>query len=66
MLFSTMFSTKLIECPSFKELTFFPPSVPGFPCCSSFSLVAECGGYSLVGELGLLCAVTSLVAEHGL
>ena len=58
MLFSTMISAKLSECLSFKELTFFPPSVPGFPCCSRFSVVAECGGYSLVEGLGLVHAVT--------
>ena len=31
-----------------------------------FSLVALSGGYSLVVMLGLLIAVASLVAEHGL
>ena len=38
----------------------------GLCCYIDFSLVAENGGYSLVAMLGLLIAVASLVAEHGL
>jgi len=34
--------------------------------CTSLSLVAASRGYSLVGVLGLLSAVASLVVEHGL
>ena len=34
--------------------------------CTGFSLVAASGGYSLAVVLGLLMAVASLAAEHGL
>ena len=34
--------------------------------CEDFYLVAVTGGYSLVSVLGLLTAVASFVAEHGL
>ena len=33
-------------------------------CVCVFSVVAASGGYSLVAVLGLLIAVSSLVAEH--
>ena len=35
-------------------------------CCTSFSLVAGSGGYSLVVACRLLIAVASLTAEHRL
>ena len=35
-------------------------------CCLGFFLVAASRGYSLVAMHGLLIAVASLVAEHGL
>ena len=38
----------------------------GLHCCASLSLVADGGGCSLVAMRGLLIAVASLVAEHGL
>ena len=38
----------------------------GLPCCGDFSLVVVSGCYSLVVVRGLLIAVASLVAEHGL
>ena len=41
-------------------------AVLGLCCCVVFSLVAECGGCSLVEVLGLLIAVASLVEEHRL
>ena len=34
--------------------------------CCGLSLVAASGGYSLIVVCGLLIAVASLVAEHGL
>ena len=41
-------------------------AVLGLHCCTGFSLVMESGGYSLASVRGLLIAVASLVAEHGL
>ena len=41
-------------------------AVPGLYCCSGFSLVVASRAYSLVAVRGLLTAVASLVAEHGL
>ena len=38
----------------------------GLPCCGDFSLVVVSGCYSLVVVRGLLIAVASLGAEHGL
>ena len=38
----------------------------GLRCSSGFSLVAESGGYSLVGVHGLLIVVVSLAMEHRL
>ena len=35
-------------------------------CCACLPLVVVSRGYSLVAELGLLIAVASLVAGHGL
>ena len=35
-------------------------------CCTAFSPVVASGGYSLVAGRGLLTAVVSLLAEHGL
>ena len=35
-------------------------------CCAGFSLVVASGGSSRVAVHGLLIAVASLVAEHGL
>ena len=35
-------------------------------CCTGFSLVVVSGRHSLVAVHGLLIAVASLVAEHGL
>ena len=40
-------------------------AVLGLHCCTSFSLVAVSGGYSLVTILSLLIAVTSLVWSTG-
>ena len=41
-------------------------AVLGLRCCMGFCLVVESGAYSLDAACGLLTAVTSLVAEHGL
>ena len=41
-------------------------AVLGLCGCTVFSLVAASGGYSLVGVLGLLTEVASLVVEHRL
>ena len=41
-------------------------AVLGLCCSAGFSLVVTSGGYSLVAGHGLLIAVVSLVAEHGL
>ena len=41
-------------------------AVLGLCCCTGSSLVALSGGHCLVAVCGLLIAVTSLVAEHGL
>ena len=41
-------------------------AVLGLCCCVGFSLVAASGGHSPVVVCGLLIAVASLVAEHGL
>ena len=41
-------------------------AVLGLCCSVGFSLVVTSGGYSLVAGHGLLIAVVSLVAEHGL
>ena len=41
-------------------------AVLGLCCCVGFSLGTEKGGYSPVAVQGLLIAVASLVAEHGL
>ena len=41
-------------------------AVLGLLCCTGFSLVAEFRDYSPVAVCGLLIAVASLVAEHGL
>ena len=38
----------------------------GLRCSVGFSLVVASGDYSLVAVHGLLIAVVSLVAEHGL
>ena len=40
--------------------------VLGLHCSAGFSLVVASGGYSLVAVCGLLIAVASLIAEHGL
>ena len=48
------------------QLFFIFLAVLGLCCCVVFSLVAECGGCSLVEVLGLLIAVASLVEEHRL
>ena len=41
-------------------------AVLGLCCSAGFSLVVASVGYSLVAVHGLLIAVVSLVAEHGL
>ena len=41
-------------------------AVLGLHCCIGFCLVAATGGSSLAAVHGLLVAVASLVAEHGL
>ena len=41
-------------------------AVLGLSCCVSFSSVESSRGYSPEAVLGLLLAVTALVAEHGL
>ena len=41
-------------------------AVVGLCCCMGFSLVLMSCGYSLVAVHGLLMAVASSVAEHGL
>ena len=41
-------------------------AVLGLHCSAGFSLVVASGGYSLVAVCGLLIAVASLIAEHGL
>jgi len=46
--------------------TLFILAVLGLHCCAGFPLVVVSRGYSLVAELGLLIAVASLVAGHGL
>ena len=38
----------------------------GLLCCSGFSLFVLSRGYPVVAARGLLIAVASLVAEHGL
>ena len=55
--------------PFFKKivlLIYLFSSVLGLWFCVGFSVVAASAGYSLVLVHGLLIAVTSLVAEHGL
>ena len=46
--------------------TLFILAMLGLHCCAGFPLVVVSRGYSLVAELGLLIAVASLVAGHGL
>ena len=46
--------------------TLFILAMLGLRCCAGFPLVVVSRGYSLVAELGLLIAVASLVAGHGL
>ena len=41
-------------------------AVLGLHYCMSFSLFAASGSYSLVAMRGLLIAMASLAAEHGL
>ena len=41
-------------------------AVLGLRCCAQASLVVTSGGYSSLQCVGLLIAVASLVAEHGL
>ena len=41
-------------------------AVLGLLCCMGFSLLSASRGYCLAVLLGLLIAVDSLVAEHGL
>ena len=41
-------------------------AVLGLHCCMGLSVVGASGGYSLRAVRGLLVAVASLVAEHGL
>ena len=38
----------------------------GLRCCARLAVAVASGGYSLIAARGLLSAVTSLVAEHGL
>ena len=47
-------------------LKLFILAVPGLHCWAGFALGVVSRGYSPVAELGLLIAVASLVAEHGL
>ena len=49
-----------------KLYNFISLAVLGLRCCTGLSLVALSGGYSQVAVRGLLIAVASLVAEHGL
>ena len=52
----------------FKNYLFLLLAVLGLCCCGGlyFSVVEASGGSSLVAVRGLLIAVVSLVAEHGL
>ena len=63
------FKRDYIESSSFFPLIlffFFFVAVLGLSCCAELSLVGTSRGYSLVVAHGLLIAVASLVAEHGL
>ena len=51
---------------NFMYLFYLFLAVLGLCCCTGFSLVVVIGGCSLVAVHGLLIAVASLVAEHGL
>ena len=51
---------------NFVYLFYLFMAVLGLCCSAGFSLVVASGGYSLVAVHGLLIAVVSLVAEHGL
>ena len=50
----------------YKCIYLFVLAVPGLHCHVGFSLVTAGGDHSLVEVLGLLTAVASLVAAHGL
>ena len=63
-----VFKIHLLMCVFFLIVRFSGSvlAVPGLHCCMGFSPVVVSGGCCLVAGHGLLPAVASLLAEHGL